>query len=210
MINSKEELRFYLDADKFALGRNGSPIFLGDEVWKFQIALRKCEYYNKKRGLFRTLYFYYKYVKLKLGLKLGFDIPEGVFGAGLRINHFGNITVNGKCKIGRWCDIHQGVNIGASNPEKRVVGENYTPVIGDNVWIGPGAKIYGDIKIGSQVQIGANAVVNKSFGENVTIGGIPAKVIGPEGTSSVDVVANNKYAKDFFKKFPEYKKFEHL
>jgi len=210
MINSKEELRFYLDADKIALGRNGTPIFLGDEVWKFQIALRKCEYYNKKRGLFRILYFYYKYVKLKLGLKLGFDIPEGVFGAGLRINHFGNITVNGKCKIGRWCDIHQGVNIGASNPEKRVVGKNYTPVIGDNVWIGPGAKIYGDIKIGSQVQIGANAVVNKSFGENVTIGGIPAKVIGPEGTSSVDVVANNKYAKDFFKKFPEYQKFEHL
>lgn len=210
MINSKDELKFYLEADKFALGRKGSPTFFGDEVWKFQIFLRKCEYYSNKRGLSRIIYYYYKLIKSRLGLKLGFDIPEGVFGAGLRINHFGNITVNGKCKIGRWCDIHQGVNIGASNPKKRVFGENYTPIIGDNVWIGPGAKIFGNITIGSGVQIGANAVVNKSFDDNVTIGGIPAKVIGLEGTLSVDVVANKKYSRDFFKKFPKFQKFENL
>lgn len=45
-------------------------------------------------------------------MKLGFVIPPNVFGGGLRINHFGNIVVNSEAKIGEWCDIHQGVNIG--------------------------------------------------------------------------------------------------
>lgn len=208
MIKSKKELKFYLEADKFALGKQGSPSFFGDEVWKFQILLRKCEYYREKRGLYKILYLYFKFTRLKLGVKLGFDIPEGVFGAGLRINHFGNITINGKCKIGRWCDIHQGVNIGASNPEKREIDGNYTPVIGDNVWVGPGAKIYGDIAIGSGVQIGANSVVNKSFIGEVSIGGIPAKVISSEGTSSVDVLANKRNSDIFFEQFPEFKEFK--
>jgi serine O-acetyltransferase len=211
MINSKQELLFFLDADKYAHGRKGTPRLFRDEIWKFQIALRKCEYYKGKSGLGKLLYIRNKIIKKKLGLMLGFDIPEGVFGAGLRINHFGNIIVNGSSKVGRWCDIHQGVNIGESNPGKRIEGEKYAPTIGDNVWIGPGAKIYGDIYIGSQIQIGANAVVGRSFDEtNVTIGGVPAKVIGDKGTSVVDVAANVNLAKEFFIEYPQYKKFNKI
>ena len=62
-----------------------------------------------------------------------------------------------------------GVNIGAY--------EGGVPVIGDDVYIGPGAKIFGDIAIGNNVSIGANAVVNKSFPDDVIIAGIPAKII---------------------------------
>lgn len=208
MINSREELQFFLDADKFALGRKGTPKLFTDKVWKFQIALRKSEYYKGKGGFGKLFFLKNKIIKMRLGYQLGFDIPEGVFGAGLRINHFGNIIVNRNSKVGRWCDIHQGVNIGASNPEKRIKGEKYTPTIGDNVWIGPGAKIYGNIEIGSQVQVGTNAVVGKSFGEDVTIGGIPAKVIGDKGTSAVDVAANVNRSKEFFIKYPQYEKFK--
>jgi serine O-acetyltransferase len=50
-------------------------------------------------------------------------------------------------------------------------------LFGDNVYIGPGAKIFGPIVIGNNVAIGANAVVNKSFQHNCTIAGVPAKVI---------------------------------
>jgi serine O-acetyltransferase len=65
------------------------------------------------------------------------------------------------------------VNIGASG------GEVQGPILGDNVYIAPGAKIYGNIKIPSNTAIGANAVVNKSFEkENTIIAGVPAKVIG--------------------------------
>ena len=51
MINSKEELRFFFDVDKFAWSKKGSPSVFGNEVWKFQIALRKCEYYKGQMGL---------------------------------------------------------------------------------------------------------------------------------------------------------------
>lgn len=208
MIDTKDELYFFLEADKFALGKKGTPRLFGDEVWKFQIALRKCEYFRGRTGFSKFLFILNKLKKQRLGFKLGFDIPENVFNAGLRINHFGNITVNGKSRIGKWCDIHQGVNIGESNPEKREKGKNYVPTIGDNVWIGPGAKIYGDIVIGSQVQVGANAVVGKSFREKVTIAGVPAKIIIEKGTSEFDVSANINRAKEFFIKFPKYQKYD--
>ena len=60
--------------------------------------------------------------------------------------------------------------------------EEEAPIIGDNCFIGPGAKLFGKIKIGDNVAIGANAVVNKSFGDNVTIAGVPAKIVNNIGT----------------------------
>ncbi|MEK4268049.1 MULTISPECIES: hypothetical protein [Bacillus] len=52
------------------------------------------------------------------------------------------------------------------------------PTIGDHVWIGPGAKLFGNIKIANGITIGANAVVNRSFTEeNITIAGVPAQKV---------------------------------
>lgn len=206
MIKTKEDLKFYLAADKFALGKNKSRPSKKDEVWKFQILLRKVEYYqnNKNNFISKLLLRHYKLKKHKLGIKLGFDIPENVFGPGLRINHFGNIVINGCALIGRWCDIHQGVNIGSNNSQ---TADTLVPEIGENVWIGPGAKIFGDIKIGNEVQIAANAVVNKSVPDNKTFGGIPAKIISNKGTESVNVSASKSNMMKFFNLYPEYRKY---
>ncbi len=58
------------------------------------------------------------------------------------------------------------------------LGENYAQIV-SNVYIGPGAKIFGKIIIADGVAIGANSVVNKSIlEENVSVAGIPAKIIG--------------------------------
>ncbi|GAA3319001.1 hypothetical protein GCM10020331_024100 [Ectobacillus funiculus] len=57
------------------------------------------------------------------------------------------------------------------------------PKIGNNVYIGPGAKIFGGITIGNNVSIGANSVVTKDVPDNVTVVGIPAKIIA-ENTKS--------------------------
>ncbi|MDR6173592.1 serine acetyltransferase [Nocardioides zeae] len=81
----------------------------------------------------------------------GFDIPLGVFGAGLSIAHRGSIVVNGDAVVGRNCRIHQNVTIGAIGGE--------APVIGDDVFIGPGAGIYGPVRIGSGAKIGPHAYV---------------------------------------------------
>ena len=87
------------------------------------------------------------------GVRLGFSIPINVFGPGLRINHYGLIVVNPKARVGAFCDIHQGVNIGEG------FGKDDVPEIGDHVYIGPGAKIYGRIRIADRTAVGANAVV---------------------------------------------------
>ncbi|WP_290439328.1 hypothetical protein [Idiomarina sp. MD25a] len=58
--------------------------------------------------------------------------------------------------------------------------------MGNNCYIGPGAKVYGDIQLGDNVAIGANAVVSKNFSEgSYTLGGVPARIISNKGSSSL-------------------------
>jgi len=77
MIKSKEDLEFYLDADKFALNRKTNKPRIHDEIWKFQILLRKTEYYKNIKPTFlsKILLPIYQLRKHRLGIKLGFDIP---------------------------------------------------------------------------------------------------------------------------------------
>jgi serine O-acetyltransferase len=108
----------------------------------------------------------------KISLKLGFSIPENVFGPGLAIIHYGTIIVNAEVKVGSNCRLQACTNIGQSG------GIMGAPIIGDNVYIGPGAKIYGKIEIPSNCAIAANAAVGKSFyKEGMVLGGVPAKEI---------------------------------
>lgn len=204
MIKNIEDLHFYLTADKFALNRKSNTPKIHDEIWKFQILLRKTEYYKniKPTLLSKILLPLYQLRKHRLGIRLGFDIPVNVFGAGLRINHFGNIIVSSSAKIGMWCDIHQGVNIGTNNSKDGTV---LVPTIGSNVWIGPGAKLFGNIVICDEVQIAANAVVNKNVSKNKTVAGIPARVISNTGTEDVDVAASKYRMLKFIELYPQYK-----
>ena len=116
---------------------------------------------------------FWSFLHYHYGVRLGFEIPVNVFDYGLRINHRGTIIVNAKTRIGKWCDIHACVNIGEGL-------DRQAPHIGDNCWIGPGAKLFGGITIGDGVMIGAGAVVNRSFGNLVRIAGVPAKVVKEE------------------------------
>lgn len=114
-------------------------------------------------------------------MKLGFSIPINVFGPGLSIPHYGTIVVNSNARIGANCRLHVGVNIGASG------GSIKAPCLGDNVYIGPGAIIFGDIQIADNVTIGANATVNRSCGQaNVVLAGSPANIVKYDMPSWVD------------------------
>src|SRR3972149_632365 len=64
-------------------------------------------------------------------------------------------------------------------------------VIGDNVYIGPGARIVGKVDIGSNVAIGANCVVTKDVPENAVVVGVPGKVISFNGSG--DYIQNTDY-----------------
>jgi serine O-acetyltransferase len=134
--------------------------------------MRKLEYFtNCKKNSFLRSFVAYQY--WKQGAKLGISIPINVFGPGLSIAHRGTIVVNGGAKVGANCRLHVCVSIGTEAGKS-----SDAPTIGDNCYIAPGVKMFGKIKLGPNMAIGANAVVTKSFPEgNATIGGIPAKVI---------------------------------
>lgn len=178
MINNKKDYQKYLEQDRIALGIKKKSInnilleFLNPNyIYKFQKSLRKLEYYKNcnKSIIYKLYYFYLVYKFKKLSLKLGFSIPLNVFGPGLSIVHYGTIIVNAKAKVGANCRIHPSTCIGASG------GLSKAPQIGDNCYIAPGVKIYGDITLGNNIITAANAAIGKSFFEsNILIGGVPA------------------------------------
>ncbi|MCE5177841.1 MAG: serine acetyltransferase [Porphyromonadaceae bacterium] len=133
---------------------------------------------KKKNSL---MLFIIKWMRRQYSFKYGIQIP-GIthIGKGFYIGHFGTIVVNSNAIIGDNVNISQGVTIGQANR-----GRNKgAPIIGNEVYIGPGAIIIGNVKIGNKVAIGANAVVTQDVPEGAVVGGVPAKIISMNGSES--------------------------
>ncbi|MFN8556418.1 MAG: serine acetyltransferase [Dehalococcoidia bacterium] len=92
-----------------------------------------------------------------------------VLGPGLYLPH-GNVVVDGMVRIGRHCVLAPWVTIGVN-------GSVAGPTIGDNVFVGTGAKLLGGIRVGSNVRVGANAVVLNDVPDGATVVGMPAQVV---------------------------------
>lgn len=185
MIKAKEDYKLYLIQDALALNEieRKHPRPFTDYIWRFQRMLRKCEYqrtYNGLKRIFCMPSIVINKIRFnRMSVMLGFSIPLGVFEEGLSIAHYGNVTVSASAKVGKNCRIHEGVNIGATN------GSVKAPIIGNNVFIGTGAKIIGDISVADDVAIGANSVVVKSISESgTTWAGVPARKISSNNSHS--------------------------
>jgi serine O-acetyltransferase len=181
-IESRKDLRMFIQSDKRSLGIDGFGRLksLLNPICTFQIRLRKLEYsLNCQRS--RGVILLRKFLFRRISVRLGFSISPNTFGPGLSIAHYGSIIVNGGARIGANCRIHVGVNIGTE------AGKSLTaPRIGDNCYIGPGAKVFGDIIIGPNTVIGSNAVVNQSFVEGgITIAGVPARVVSEKSSNGL-------------------------
>lgn len=114
-------------------------------------------------------FFWFKSIEITTGI----SIPASAnIKKGLYVGHFGTIILHSDVEIGENCSIGPGVIIGT-----RGVGVDGVPVIGNNVYIGTGAKVLGGIYIGNNVRIGANSVVLKSIPDNCTVVGIPAEIV---------------------------------
>lgn len=100
-------------------------------------------------------------------------LASNSIGPGLFIQH-GFATIIAAKRIGANCWINQQVTVGYSN-------ETDCPIIGDNVTICSGAKVIGGVTVGDNAKIGANAVVVKSVPSNVTMAGVPAKIVRRNG-----------------------------
>jgi serine O-acetyltransferase len=122
--------------------------------------------------LFRFVsFFIFKFSESILGVAIR---PGTEIGPGLYIGHAGMVMINEEVKAGKNLSIGPGVLIGL-----RGGGNLGAPVIGDDVYIAVGTKILGKITIGNNVRIGANSVVVENVPSNVTMFGVPAKIIGP-------------------------------
>ena len=185
MIENKKDYKEYIRLDALASRReNIKPSILGDEVWKYQYLMRRREYEANclrgvKRLLLLPLIIVDKFRLHRLSLLLNFTIPLNSIGPGFSIAHPGTIVINPDARIGKNCRIQTGVTIGSTN------GSEKAPIIGDNVFLGDGCKLIGNITIADDVAIGANAVVVKSINEpGTTWGGVPAKKISDNDSHS--------------------------
>ena len=121
------------------------------------------------RKIFSLIYrVLYKLVQIVTGIELPCEVP---IGKNFCIEHSGGIVVSGFAKFGDNCRIRNGVVIGLSR-----VSDPCAPVFGNNVDIGAGAKVLGNIRIGNNVCIGANAVVLQDVPDNCIAVGVPATI----------------------------------
>lgn len=181
LIKTKDDLKKYLKKEK-NIYVNTLPIKYLEQIitndinlkiWKFIKFLRYTEYYHNNKGIISKLgYAYFRRKQNNLGRQLGIEMWDNSISEGLTIFHGGNIVVNGMSQIGKNLKLHGSNCIG---------NDGYTldsPIIGDNVRLGVGAKVIGNIRIADNITIAAGAVVVNSFEEpGITIGGIPAKKI---------------------------------
>lgn len=127
------------------------------------------------KQIFFILYFILKRgSEILTGVEIG---PQASIGKGIYIAHTGSLVIAHDSKVGDYPSFHQGVTVGGAGRK-----DDYgSPVIGNCVYFGAGAKIIGKINIGNNVMIGANAVVIKDAPDNAVVAGIPAKVISYKG-----------------------------
>ena len=183
MIQTKRDLADYIAADN-ALGRphsakqaliSAAVRYPGYELRQYLKYLRKQEYYvNSANGsrIKGALGLFYERKKNRLGNRLGIEIGPNCFGKGLSVFHVGSVIVNPAARIGENCRLH-GANCIGNNGKTQGV-----PRIGNNVDIGYGAVIIGDIEIADGVTIGANAVVNRSIPvPGSVVVGVPGRVV---------------------------------
>jgi serine O-acetyltransferase len=133
----------------------------------------RWRYGIKTRAVRKPFSLAYKVLKLGTQMTTGIELPcETKVGRRLRIDHFSDIIISGDAVIGDDVIIRNGVTIGLRKADDRG-----SPVIGNRVDIGAGAKLLGKIRIGDDVIIGANAVVIEDVPSGCLAVGVPARII---------------------------------
>lgn len=137
-------------------------------IFRFGKWAQRCPVVAVRKLLLVVYFILYKLSEAISGIRIS---GESEIGPGLVIHNFGGVLIKGK--IGNNCTVVQGAQI-VSRADGHGRG---WPTLGDNVYVGSGAKILGDVKIGDNVRVGANAVVMRDVADHSVVMPPECKVI---------------------------------
>jgi serine O-acetyltransferase len=188
----REDISRYIDTNTYTIMDVIKCIYR-DECLQFIICFRVCQSVLKidniiirsiVKFIFITLI--YRSLSILLGIHISIDCT---IAPGIYIGHPGCIFI-GATKLGKYCNISHEVTIGIGKLQSNTA----IPIIGDYVYIGPGAKLFGDITIGNNVSIGANAVVSKTIPNGAIVMGNPGRIVGyQDKNEQIHNIANKTY-----------------
>ncbi|MCA1582651.1 MAG: serine O-acetyltransferase [Acidobacteria bacterium] len=178
------EYRFLVLSDLYRIRGNTRflpflrTLIFGD-AYRYNFWMRTCQFSIGHPALKVTLYPLAWIMLRHYTYKLGISIPyQTQIESGFYIAHSGGIVVNANSRIGKNCNLSHGVTLGEGS---RGRNKGY-PTIGENVYIGPGAKLVGAVTVGNNAAIGANCVVTSDVPESAVVVGVPGKVISYAGS----------------------------
>lgn len=134
------------------------------------IILHRLAHWLYKLDVFFLPRFISHFARFLTGIEIH---PGAVIGKGVFIDHGMGVVIGETAVVGDYCLLYQGVTLGATGKES---GKRH-PTLGCNVTVGAGAKILGNINIGSHARVGAVTVVLKDILPNSTVVGIPGRII---------------------------------
>lgn len=180
LITTKKELKEFFDVElgRIKKGCSGfnlyNPFIIYEDQIKYKLLyyLRKAEYHTNSKHRIRGLY--YRIRLFRYETKHTMFIPMNKIDKGLNIAHIGTIIINDNATIGKNFKVYPGVVIGNNEFKDHVK----CPTIGDNIYVGANAKLFGELSVADNTIIAANSVVTKSIKKkNSVVGGVPAKLI---------------------------------
>lgn len=164
----KKDIEYIMENDPAA--RTKLEVFLLYPSIHARIAHMFSHFLYKKK-----LFFLARLISQLARFFTGIEIhPGATLGAGILIDHGMGVVIGETAQIGNRVTIYHGTTLGGTGKDK---GRKRHPTVGDNVVIGAGAKVLGNINIGSNSKIGSNSVVINDVPKGATVVGIPGKVV---------------------------------
>ena len=148
-------------------------LYLLNLGYRYLYWLRTTDYLSSKRFL-KPLFIFARFRLIILSHKTGIQVPENtIIGKSLYLGHYCGIVINPEAVLGDNINLSNDVTIGQTNRGEK----KGSPKLVNCIYVGPGARIIGNITIGNKVAIWANAVVTKDIPDNAVVVGSPAKII---------------------------------
>lgn len=167
---------------RYGAGGSALRLYLENQALWAILCYRAGHWLNARRWPFGIkhlvmggYHLWWKWVEMATGISIS---PDCRIGPGLYIGHFGGIVLHTDVVMGRDCNLSQGVTLGLARKD----GRWGVPTLGDRVYIAPGAKVVGPIHLADGTVVGANAVVTRSTEKDEVVAGVPARVIGRQGS----------------------------